>query len=565
MGHERVVAVIGDADRPRQHGDFMTLTCRSRLFTALTLLGALCAAPAAARADPGADAVITTPASVTVGQAGVPASITLSNANTPPDQGTTNVVCNAGAGPPCLADERGIELVLACAIQDDLTCATGNADPGVFGASATAIGRSGSACAGMAFAVSVSDPAIGAVRFTPQPAGTAVTLPGAGSSCVIDFTQRVLRTPTMDARPLEPGIQTRQVVGHTQGVGANRAIGSSSNMVTVLPATASLTTTASGGVAVGGAVTDTANVTGLVTPSAGGTFTFRLYGPASGATCAGEPLFTSTVPAQLSGSTATATSGAFTTTMPGTHRWVATYDGDAHNLPISGACGDAGESVEVTGGGGGGGGVTGTPPFPAKLEVSRAFVDRAARRLSVLAPITARASGRVTVRLRAAGRTTTFTAAVDSANARVRFSQRIPAAQANLGTGILTISYAGDPDTQPQTVRLRAASRRAGLLAGRPAISAAGVLTASGRVSSRARGVVRVQLLFEPAGQGTRTIELNAAITNGRYRLTRALPPETLAQIATRRGVVHSYTLFTGYAPARTRGEMASFQVLAAP
>ena len=130
------------------------------------------------------------------------------------------------------------------------------------------------------------------------------------------------------------------------------------------------------------------------------------------------------------------------------------------------------------------------PPFPAKLEVSRAFVDRAARRLSVLAPISARTSGRVTVQLRAAGRTTTFTAAVDSANARVRFSRRIPAAQANLGTGILTITYAGDADTQPQEVRLRAAPRRAVLAAGRPTLSAAGLLVASGR-TRRARGASR--------------------------------------------------------------------------
>ena len=528
------------------------------------MLGALGAMPSLAQAAPGASAAVTTSATVTVGQAGVPASITLTNANTGPDLGTTNVVCGAGAGAPCGgANERGIELVPACEIQDDLECAAGNADPGVFAVSPTAKGQPGSACDGMAFSVAVSDPATGAVRFSP-PALEAVTLPE-GSSCVIEYTLDVLKLPTMDARPLDDGVQTRQVVGHRQITAFAGASGAGSNIVTVLPATASLATTASPSVAVGGSVTDAATVTGLIDPAAGATFTFRLYGPASGPACTGTPVFTSTVPAQLSGTTATATSAPFTTTTPGTHRWVASYDGDARNLPISGTCGDAGETVEVTGGGGGGGGVTGTPPFPAKLEVSRAFVDRAARRLSVLAPISARASGRVTVRLRAAGRTTTFTAAVDSANARVRFNRRIPAAQANLGTGILTITYPGDPDTQPQEVRLRAASRRAGLLAARPTITAAGNLVASGRISSRARGVVRVQLLFEPAGQGTRTIELTAPIAGGRYRLNRALPPDVLEQIATRRGVVHSYTLFTGFAPARLRGEMASFQVLAAP
>ena len=326
----------------------MPVTCRRAVrATMALLLGALCMGSSIAQANPGAIASVATASSVTVGQAGVPGSITLTNANTPPDTGTTNIVCGAGAGAPCGgANERGIELVPACAIQDELICATGNADPGAIQVSPTAKGKTGSACDGMAFTVAVSDPATGAVRFTP-PAFEAVTVPE-GLPCVIEYTLAVLRLPNMDAQPLEPGVQTRQVVGHTQITNAAAASGAGSNIVTVLPATASLATTASPSVAVGGAVTDTATVTGLVNPAAGGTFTFRLFGPASGPTCTGSPLFTSTVPAQLSGTTATATSGAFTTTTPGTHRWVASYDGDARNLPLSGACGDAGESVEVT-------------------------------------------------------------------------------------------------------------------------------------------------------------------------------------------------------------------------
>jgi hypothetical protein len=68
-------------------------------------------------------------------------------------------------------------------------------------------------------------------------------------------------------------------------------------------------------------------------------------------------------------------------------------------------------------------------------------------------------------------------------------------------------------------------------------------------------------VLYEPAGQNTRTLSFSARINAGRYRLDVALPADVLAQIATRRGVVHSYTLFTGYLAARMRGEMASFQV----
>jgi hypothetical protein len=178
-----------------------------------------------------------------------------------------------------------------------------------------------------------------------------------------------------------------------------------------------------------------------------------------------------------------------------------------------------------------------------------------------LAPISGRASGKVRVRFRAAGRTDSFDAAVDARNRRVVIDRRISVAQARLGTGILTLSYPGDSDTQPQEVRLRAASGRADLRASRPKITG-DRLTASGTVSSRARGVVRLQVFFEPAGAPTRTIEFTARISGGRYSFDERLPADVVAQIAARRGVVHSYTLFTGYLLARVRGEMSSFQIL---
>jgi uncharacterized delta-60 repeat protein len=206
----------------------------------------------------------------------------------------------------------------------------------------------------------------------------------------------------------------------------------------------------------------------------------------------------------------------------------------------------------------------GVPPFAAKLEIRRARVLRSARRLSVLAPITARASGRVEAEFFAAGRTERFQTTVDARNRRVRIDRRIPRRQAALGTGILTLSYRGDGDTQPQQVRLRAASRKANLRAERPKITA-GRLTASGRLSSQARGIVRLQLLYEPPGLPTLTLEFTTPIRNGRYEFDVRLRDDVVAQIAARRGVVHSYTLFTGYFPKRVRGEMRSYQVMAAP
>jgi hypothetical protein len=555
---------MGQTSRSRQASNpGMTGACAPRaLAGAVAAVVALLAAPAIAQAGVGASAGVATAPSVTVGQAGVAASITMTNVDNGAEVGATNIVCNAAEVAPCLgASENGISLVPSCGTAPGGVCSAGAAEAGVFAVSPVASGRLGSACAGTAFQVALADTATGRVRFVPQPAGAHVLLAGAGSSCVIDFTQSVLRSPAIDASPPTPGIQTLQIVDHTQTSGTSSARALASTFVNVQPATASLSTAASASVAVGGPVTDRATITGLVAPVAGGAVTFRLYAPSSGPACTGTPIFTSTNPVQIAGTMATATSTAFTTTVTGTHRWIATYDGDAHNLPIAGVCGASGESVRVTADGGG---ATGAPPFPAKLEVARALVSSATRRLGVLAPISARASGRVAVRLEAAGRTTSFTAPVDSAHARVRIDRGIPAVQAKAGTGILTLAYPGDADTQPQEVRLRAASRKALLVARRPTISG-GRLIAGGRISPLARGVVRVQLLFEPAGQGTRTLQLSAPIEGGGYRLNAALAPDVLAQIAGRRGAVHSYTLFTGYALARMRGEMASFEVLPAP
>ncbi len=216
-----------------------------------------------------------------------------------------------------------------------------------------------------------------------------------------------------------------------------------------------------------------------------------------------------------------------------------------------------------------------TPPFepapavavartPAKLGLLRAAIDRRARELDVLAPITGLASGEVALELFAAGRRTRMSARVDALRRRVRVQRGIPAAQARLGTGILTMRYAGNAATRPQTVRLRAARRPARLVVRRPVLGGDGWLRASGTISRLARGVVRVQVQFEGVG-GTRTLAFRAPIRAGRWRLDARLDRATRDAIAARRGTVHSYTLFTGYARARMRGEMRSLQVLGAP
>ena len=143
------------------------------------------------------------------------------------------------------------------------------------------------------------------------------------------------------------------------------------------------------------------------------------------------------------------------------------------------------------------------PPPPAgcgkstsKVSLARATFDRSARTISILAPITRHASGTVQVTLRAAGRTTRFDAPIDRRNGRVRVTRPISAAQARLGSGIITITYPGDSDTRAQSVRLRAANTPAALRVTRPRITARGFLRAGGRVSTKARGVVHIQLEY---------------------------------------------------------------------
>ncbi len=206
-----------------------------------------------------------------------------------------------------------------------------------------------------------------------------------------------------------------------------------------------------------------------------------------------------------------------------------------------------------------------TPPaqvFAAKLSLARARLLRGERMLDVLAPITSLASGDAKVELHAAGMRTRFSVPVSSVDARIRFKKAIPAAQARLGTGIVTLTYEGDADTRPQTVRLRAAAGKANLRLARPTI-VGGRLRAAGTISDDARGVVRVQIQYESDGQ-TRTLRFLAPIRGGKWSVDEKLDQNVVDGIARRTGTVHSYTLFTGYMPRRMRGEMRSYQVLGA-
>ena len=294
----------------------------------------------------GAATTPTFPVSVTVGQTNVPATIDLRNDNTAPNEGEVNTVCNANdAAPQCGPNNPGITLIPACgdATGPFSTCTAAGADPGTFQISSTATGVAGT-CVGLQFSVTMLDPAFGQVRFTPF-GGAHVTLPGKGSFCRIGFTFDVLKMPKVDANGAAPGVQTVQIIDHTQFSATPASARGTSTGITVVQAQPSIATTASGTINLGGSLTDNAVVTGRFNPQPGGTIDFNLYGP-NDATCAGPPVFQSLgVPYPVAGGPVT--SAPFVPSSPGVYRWVASYSGDANNFAVSGACNDANESVTV--------------------------------------------------------------------------------------------------------------------------------------------------------------------------------------------------------------------------
>lgn len=116
---------------------------------------------------------------------------------------------------------------------------------------------------------------------------------------------------------------------------------SASECFTVNPVNAALTTTAGAGVFLGGTVSDSATLSGLATqpaspvinltgtagPAAGGSVTFKLYGPDD---CSTLAYTSAAVPVSGNGSYGTP-SPQFEPTAAGTYHWVAVYSGSAPN------------------------------------------------------------------------------------------------------------------------------------------------------------------------------------------------------------------------------------------
>ena len=129
--------------------------------------------------------------------------------------------------------------------------------------------------------------------------------------------------------------------GDANNAAVTGACGDANESVTVYRRGPALTTQASPDVLLGGAISDTAMLSG--TASGTGTISFALYGP-NNASCSGAPIFTGSATVSGNGNY---NSGNFTPTQAGVYRWIASYSGDANNLPVQGSCNDAGESVTV--------------------------------------------------------------------------------------------------------------------------------------------------------------------------------------------------------------------------
>lgn len=172
--------------------------------------------------------------------------------------------------------------------------------------------------------------------------GTSITLPagrtipsGTPGTCTVavNVTSSVASPYT---NTLNIGALATDVASNTAAANANLTV------TAAAVATTTLNTQASPSVVLGGAIYDTATLSGGSTPT--GTITFNLYAP-SDSSCTSAPVFTSLVAVNGNGNY---TSASFKSAATGTYRWIANYSGDAKNAATKNLCNAANESVVVT-------------------------------------------------------------------------------------------------------------------------------------------------------------------------------------------------------------------------
>ncbi len=163
---------------------------------------------------------------------------------------------------------------------------------------------------------------------------------------------KVGATKTLSGGSATSGAFTPDAVGHycfraeySPAAGSHYLATSHTNLTTecfnVTKKQPAIVTSADEGVTAGETISDSATLSGA-TSDAGGTITFVAYSDAACSTA----VFTSTAVAVSGNGTYGPVS--FTPSAAGTYHWIASYSGDAKNLPVAGPCGAAGENDQVT-------------------------------------------------------------------------------------------------------------------------------------------------------------------------------------------------------------------------
>ena len=260
----------------------------------LTLFLAIVSSPFAVLVQPAfADVLLsvtpTFPTTVVVGQTGVPASLTITNVSSSPDNAAPVQLEVLFPGVPAIALTPSCGTPVPTGPGDCLL-----PDLEVFAVSSTGTGAPGTACEGVDFTINVANPVSRKLSF--EPAGPVVLQPpgSALATCTIDFTFDVLRLPILDSQPA-PGVQTSPIA-YASGRNTTTMTtgdGVSATSVTVLVPPSGIATTATPTAPLGSPISDAAVVTGVgILPTPTGTVTFTVFGP-DDATCAGAPAFVS--------------------------------------------------------------------------------------------------------------------------------------------------------------------------------------------------------------------------------------------------------------------------------
>jgi uncharacterized repeat protein (TIGR01451 family) len=203
--------------------------------------------------------------------------------------------------------------------------------------------------------------------------------------------------------------------------------------VVITPATPAINTTQQPATAtVGTSIADQATVTGGFNPT--GTVTFDLYNNPNGT---GTPLFTDTE--SLSGGVAT--SNSFTATATGTDYWVATYNGDSNNNPVT--SGTALEPVVIT------------PASPTITTTANPTTAALGQRLQDSAALVGYSpTGSITFSLYAPGADpsvgpATYTETVSGVNGNSVYDTSVGFVANAGGTWHWVATYSGDPNNNP--------------------------------------------------------------------------------------------------------------------